>query len=525
MNEKEPFQKKQLNHLLAEALQKAKSAALNGVVRSTALERGVRERLEKASFLTEVMRGWYLLTNPAGSGTTTLWFSNYWEFIKQYLSDRFGEADYCLSPESSLDVYAAQNIISRQLVVLTKKASNQTIVLPHDTSVVLYSDVRNFPTLVYKRDGLNLVPLADAICRATPSYFQSQNLNAEICLKLISSSADISRVLLELQSPTAAARVAGAYRRVGDKKRAEQIVQDMAATGQAVSPLDPFAKSALYLEGIERLSSPYSGRIEAMWKRMRPVILEMFPHPPTNRDSEKKSLSIIERLYSEDAYHSLSIEGYQVTEDLIRKIKEGVWNPDTERSDADQRNALAAKGYLGAFKSVTGSVTRVLKGENPGEVFSGSLQSWYRELFAPLVQAQVMNPSDLAGYRNNQVYISKSRHVPPPKAAVIDAMETLERLLTAEESAAVRAVLGHFIFVFIHPFMDGNGRIGRFLMNLMLVSGGYNWTVIRTSERTRYMASLEMASTQGNIEDFTAFMASEMAFWKSEVSKRDGNNK
>jgi fido (protein-threonine AMPylation protein) len=471
------------------------------------------------------MRGWYLLTNPAGAGTTTLWFSNYWEFIKQYLNDRFGESDYCLSSESSLDVYAAQNIISRQLVVITKKASNQTIALPHDTSVMLYTDAKNFPELISKKEGINLIPLADAICRASPSYFQNHSLNAEICLKLVPSVSDISRVLLTLQSSAAAARVAGAYKRMGDKKSAEQVVQDMAATGQSISPQDPFSKSPLCLEGVDKLTSPYAGRIEAMWKRMRPVVLDSFPSPPEHRDTEKHSLSIIERLYSEDAYHSLSIEGYQVTEDLIRKIKEGVWNPDTEKTDLDQRNALAAKGYLGAFKSVTGSVTQVLKGANPGEVFSSHLQSWYRELFAPLVQSQLMNPTDLAGFRNNQVYISKSRHVPPPKGAVIDAMETLERLLTSEQNAAVRAVLGHFIFVFIHPFMDGNGRIGRFLMNLMLISGGYNWTVIRTSERTRYMSSLEKASTEGEIEDFCTFIASEMNYWKSEVSKMDGNNK
>lgn len=132
-----------------------------------------------------------------------------------------------------------------------------------------------------------------------------------------------------------------------------------------------------------------------------------------------------------------------------------------------------------------------------------------------------MNPSDLAGYRNHPVYIAKSRHVPPPAGAVLDSMAALEKLLIEEPNAAVRAVLGHFIFVFIHPYMDGNGRIGRFIMNLMLISGGYNWTVIRISERARYMASLEKASAQGEIEDFTAVVASEMEYWKNEVSRRD----
>lgn len=510
---------KNSHHLLAEALLKAKAVSVNDVVRSAALDRHTRERLVNAMFLTEVMRGWYLLTNPDGAGTTTLWYSNYWEFIKQYLADRFGENGYCLSAESSLDVYSGQNIVSQQLVVMTKKASNQQVKLPHNTSLLLYSDEKNFPASINRKSGLNLFPLAEALCKAAPHFFQNNTLNAEICLKLVPSVAEISRVLLSFQSNAAAARMAGAYRKLGDEKASEQIIKDMAAAGYSIAPVDPFDNKHLYLSGVERLTSPYAGRIEAMWSKMRSVVIENFPPAPPQQDPQS-SLMIIERLYQEDAYHSLSIEGYQVTEELISRIKDGSWNPDANKSDSAQRSALAAKGYLAAFNSVTSSVRKVLNGSDPGEVMAEDLQTWYRELFAPSVQAQLTKASALAGYRNSQVYISGSRHVPPPKSAVLDAMETLEKLLKEEKNPAVRAILGHFIFVFIHPYMDGNGRIGRFIMNLMLVAGGYNWTVIRTSERSTYMASLEQASCHGNIADFTKFVAAEMAFWKSEIERR-----
>lgn len=513
-----------LNHLLADALEKAKAASINGVVRSSSIDRTTRERLVKTQFLTEVIRGWYLLTKPSGAGTTTLWYSNYWEFIKQYLIDRFGGDGYCLSAESSLDVYTCQNFISRQLVVMTKKSSNQTVEFLQDTSLMLYADTKNFPASIVKKDGLNLFPLEEALCRATPSYFTKNSLNAEIALKLVPSTAEISRALLALQSNTSSSRIAGAYQRLGDSKRAEQIVMDLVAAGQTVSPKDPFEETNLFLSGVDKLTSPYAGRIEAMWKKMREDVITNFPHAPLSTDAEK-SLLIIEHLYKEDAYHSLSIEGYQVTEDLIRKIKEDMWRPDEEHSDAEQRNALAAKGYYLAFQAVTQSVSKVLVGHPPGTVFSSDLQTWYRELFAPLVQAQMMAPSSLAGYRNGQVYIAKSRHVPPPNTAVLDSMSTLEKLLASEPNAAVRAVLGHFIFVFIHPYMDGNGRIGRFILNLMLVSGGYNWTVIRTSERARYMSSLEAASAEGNIVEFTKFIASEVDYWKGEIERRQLSEK
>lgn len=507
-----------MNGSLAKALEKAKAVAVNNVIRSSALERKVREQLVNASFLSEVMRGWYLLTNPAGAGTTTLWFSNYWEFATQYLTDRFGKNGYCLSAESSLDMYSAQNIISRQLVIMTRKPSNQLINLPHDSLLTLYRDEKNFPSTLFKKDGLNLVPLAEALCRAAPSYFHNHSLNAEICLKLVPSAAEISRVLLQMQSPTSANRIAGAYRRMGEERKADQIIKDLEATGLKVSPQDPFDRNPLFLSSVNRLSSPYTGRIQAMWARMRSRVLAIFPEAPSQRDA-KTSLTTLENLYNQDAYHSLSIEGYQVTPDLIQRIKEGGWNPDMSKSDLEQQNALIAKGYLKAFRAVRKSLEFTLRGENPGTVFSKDLQSWYRELFSPLAQAKLINATDLAGYRNHQVYISASRHIPPPANAILDSMDTLENLLISEESAAVRAVLGHFVFVFIHPYMDGNGRIGRFLMNLMLVSGGYNWTVIRTSERAQYMATLEKASTLGQIDDFAAFIASEMNYWKNEISK------
>src|SRR5208337_2147470 len=94
--------------------------------------------------------------------------------------------------------------------------------------------------------------------------------------------------------------------------------------------------------------------------------------------------------------------------------------------------------------------------------------------------------------------------------AVPNLMDTFFDLLASEPSPAVRAVLGHFVFVFIHPYADGNGRIGRFLMNLMLASGGYDWTVIRVERRKAYMAALERASVHGDISDFTRFVAEEM---------------
>ena len=98
-------------------------------------------------------------------------------------------------------------------------------------------------------------------------------------------------------------------------------------------------------------------------------------------------------------------------------------------------------------------------------------------------------------------------HVPPPREAVRDCMPPLFELLKAETEPAARVVLGHFVFVYIHPYIDGNGRMGRFLMNVMLASGGYPWTVIPLERRDDYMAALELASVRQDIRPFAAFVS------------------
>jgi hypothetical protein len=63
-------------------------------------------------------------------------------------------------------------------------------------------------------------------------------------------------------------------------------------------------------------------------------------------------------------------------------------------------------------------------------------------------------------------------------------------------------VLGHWLFGYIHPYPDGNGRMARFLMNVMLASGGYPWTVIRVRDRKAYLAALDRASIDMDINPF-----------------------
>jgi len=82
--------------------------------------------------------------------------------------------------------------------------------------------------------------------------------------------------------------------------------------------------------------------------------------------------------------------------------------------------------------------------------------------------------------------------------------------LNSQEAQALHpvelAALAHFRLVDLHPFVDGNGRTARLLMNLILLRNGYPLAVIRNEDRSRYYDLLEKAH-QGETADFVAFVA------------------
>ena len=246
--------------------------------------------------------------------------------------------------------------------------------LPHNTSVLVYQDAKNLPRAVEVVRGVRAMPLALALCRIQPVFFENQQLNAEIALRALKSVDDLVRVILETGSSALAARFAGAYEFLGDKERADQITRTVQAVGMTVEPKNPFAKAAPVFEGPRRLASPYAGRIEALFCTLREPVLEAFKDIPPRPVSEPESyLEHLEAIYTHDAYNSLSIEGYS------------------------------------------------------------------------------------------------------------------------------------------HPYKDGNGRLARFLMNLMMASGGYPWTIVRNTRRREYLDALEGASAEQNILPFAKFIREEMS--------------
>ncbi len=122
---------------------------------------------------------------------------------------------------------------------------------------------------------------------------------------------------------------------------------------------------------------------------MRSIVLENFPQAPLLSQNTNEYLKHVDDIYLTDAYHSLSIEGYRVSEELIERVRSGGWNPEDNRKDKEFADALAARGYWQAFKAVKESLAKVLDENSAGQVVNNDHALWYRELFAPSVRKNI----------------------------------------------------------------------------------------------------------------------------------------
>lgn len=108
-------------------------------------------------------------------------------------------------------------------------------------------------------------------------------------------------------------------------------------------------------------------------------------------------------------------------------------------------------------------------------------------------------------YRKNNVLISGSKHRPVEYMLVEEKMQELVQWYNEMKNQlhpVELAALFHFKYVYIHPFIDGNGRTARLLMNLILLRNGYPIAVIKNEDRSEYMKALEVASVEGKTTTF-----------------------
>lgn len=135
------------------------------------------------------------------------------------------------------------------------------------------------------------------------------------------------------------------------------------------------------------------------------------------------------------------------------------------------------------------------------------------------------NIDNRVGYRTGEVRVWRARFKSSPVKYVQSDMDLLLKWYRENEKKLhplVLAVLFHHKFEKIHPFMDGNGRVGRILLNYILIRKGYPPLIIRKKFRKDYLDSLEKADKSNLLEtkkeiykDLVQFIADEMilTYW------------
>ena len=233
------------------------------------------------------------------------------------------------------------------------------------------------------------------------------------------------------------------------------------------------------------LEEKIKDRIENKLKALN----ELRPLPP----SAVKKLQ--EQFKIEMTYNSNGIEGNSLTlKETFLVINEGI-----TIKGKPLRDHLEAKNHYEALEFLSGLVEKNRK------------QTLSERLIKGLHQLVVQETKkEWAGkYRNSDVIIGGAEHKPPAASDVPYEMEKLikwwkqnQRKLPIVELAA----LIHHRLVYIHPFFDGNGRVARLVMNLLLLQAGYPLVIVLKNDRKKYYRVLTQAD-KGNFVPFVRFIA------------------
>ena len=132
------------------------------------------------------------------------------------------------------------------------------------------------------------------------------------------------------------------------------------------------------------------------------------------------------------------------------------------------------------------------------------LSEWNLKNIHTLILKEIDNKNS-GRYRNENVLISGAKHIPPKHYELDYLMQKLIKEYSHEWKTlhpVVRATLLHGEFVKIHPFIDGNGRTARLLLNFELMRSGFTPIIIKNEQRASYYDVLELAHTTMNYEPF-----------------------
>lgn len=192
----------------------------------------------------------------------------------------------------------------------------------------------------------------------------------------------------------------------------------------------------------------------------------------------------------EYTYHSNAIEGNTLTLQETALVLEGI---TIDRKPL--RDHLEAVGHKDAFLYVQDLVQE-----------GGPLtQAQIKQIHTLVLMDQ---PRDRGVYRRIPVRILGAYHEPPDPLLVPEQMEALmEEFSKSTLHPLEQASRFHLKFEGIHPFVDGNGRTGRLLLNLCLMQHGYPPINIKFADRRRYYSAFDAYYRDDNAMEMLELVA------------------
>lgn len=200
-----------------------------------------------------------------------------------------------------------------------------------------------------------------------------------------------------------------------------------------------------------------------------------------------------EKLLVEWIYHSNAIEGNTLTLSETKVVLEGI-----TVGGKTLREHLEVMNHKDAISYIEEIVT------NHEELSEGQMKNIHAIILKGIM------PENAGVYRKENIFISGAEHIPQEYMQVPGQMTELIQWYLGEGQtlhAIKRAAILHSQFVKIHPFVDGNGRTARLLLNLELMKNDYIPVVIKKEQRLEYYNSLDASHMKGEHSLFIQFVA------------------
>ena len=208
---------------------------------------------------------------------------------------------------------------------------------------------------------------------------------------------------------------------------------------------------------------------------------------------ERLAQSLHEKLVVEWTYNSNAIEGNTLTLSETKVVLEGITVGG--KSLTEHLEAINHKEAILFIEDLI--------------VNQESLSEWNIKNIHALVLREI-DTLNAGKYRTENVVISGARHIPPKHYEINNLMQKLVREYQEDWTdlhPVVKATLRHGEFVKIHPFIDGNGRTARLLLNFELMKQGYPPVIIKNENRATYYDVLDLAHTTMNYRPFVKFIS------------------